>query len=263
MIDRGVGVPVVLVPGIQGRWEWMAPTVDALAARCRVVTFSLCDEPTSTFGCDEARGFDNYLAQIDEALDRAGLAAATIAGVSYGGLIAAEYAARRPRRVARLVLVSALPLDWTPDRRARFYLRAPRLLSPLFLAASPGRVLPEIRTAIPAAAERRRFLVAHGSRVARAFLSPARMARRVRWLEAHRFAAPQRIQAPALVITGEARLDRVVPTSSTLRYVSTLASARHVVLPRTGHLGVITRPETFAGLVAEFADGPAAAAAAE
>ena len=47
MIDRGSGTPVVLVPGIQGRWEWMRPAVDALAARCRVLTFSLCDEPTS------------------------------------------------------------------------------------------------------------------------------------------------------------------------------------------------------------------------
>ena len=30
MIDVGSGTPVVLIPGLQGRWEWMAPTVDAL-----------------------------------------------------------------------------------------------------------------------------------------------------------------------------------------------------------------------------------------
>jgi hypothetical protein len=47
VVDRGNGVPVVLVPGIQGRWEWMAPAVDALASRCRVITFSLADEPSA------------------------------------------------------------------------------------------------------------------------------------------------------------------------------------------------------------------------
>ena len=72
--DRGIRhYPVVLMPGIQGRWEWMAPAVDALAERCRVITFSLCDEPTSGFAFDPARGIENYLAQVDEAFDRAGL----------------------------------------------------------------------------------------------------------------------------------------------------------------------------------------------
>ena len=33
MTDRGAGPPLVLVPGIQGRWEWMAPAVDALAGK--------------------------------------------------------------------------------------------------------------------------------------------------------------------------------------------------------------------------------------
>lgn len=254
MVDRGSGTPVVLVPGIQGRWEWMAPTVEALAARHRVVAFSLCDEPTSEFSCDPDRGFDNYVMQVGEALDRGGISQAVLVGVSYGGLIAAEFAARWPERVSRLVLASALPPDWTPDRRARFYLRAPLLLSPLFFAGSPARILPEIRTAIPIASVRRRFLVAHATRVLRAFLSPARMARRVRWLEAHRFESPLTIQAPTLVITGEPTLDRVVPTSTTLRYVTTLKSARHAVLLNTGHLGVITRPETFAELVTSFVD---------
>ena len=42
---RGNGPPLVLVPGMQGRWEWMTPTVEALARRFRVGTYSLCGEP--------------------------------------------------------------------------------------------------------------------------------------------------------------------------------------------------------------------------
>ena len=54
VMDLGHGEPVVIVPGIQGRWEWMRPGVEALAERCRVLTFSLGDEPTR--GYDSARG---------------------------------------------------------------------------------------------------------------------------------------------------------------------------------------------------------------
>jgi 3-oxoadipate enol-lactonase len=253
VIDRGTGTPVVLMPGIQGRWEWMAPTVDALAERCRVVSFSLCDEPTSGFSYEPDRGIDNYIAQIDEALDRAGLDDAILIGVSYSGPIAAEFAARRPDRVRGLVLVSALPPDWTPNRRARFYLRAPRLLSPLFLLDAPTRALPEIRASIPRAWPLVRFLAGQATRTLRAFLSPTRMAARLRWNEAYQFVDPSRISQPVLVITGEDDLDRVVSPALTRRYLSSLPSARHVVLQRTGHMGLLTRPAEFAEMVQHFA----------
>ena len=101
IIDRGSGTPVVLVPGIQGRWEWMLPAVEALARRCRVITFSLADEPTSEASFDEASGFDGYVRQIADAMDAARIPSATICGISYGGLIAAAFAARHPERTGR------------------------------------------------------------------------------------------------------------------------------------------------------------------
>ena len=45
IFDRGSGPAVIVIPGIQGRWEWMRPGIDALSASCRVVTFSLWVEP--------------------------------------------------------------------------------------------------------------------------------------------------------------------------------------------------------------------------
>jgi pimeloyl-ACP methyl ester carboxylesterase len=63
-----------------------------------------------------------------------------------------------------------------------------------------------------------------------------------------------RIGAPTLLITGEADLDRVVPQSSTLEYLTLVRGARHVVLPRTGHLGLVTTPEAFAQVVGQFMD---------
>src|SRR5262245_13280819 len=135
LIDLGHGAPVVLIPGIQGRWEWMKPTVEALSARCRVLTFSLADEPTARAD-SEAPGFDAYVAQVRQALDQARLERAVICGMSYGGLVAAGFAARHPERVAALVMASALPPSWQLNDRARFYLRAPWLFAPLFCLGS-------------------------------------------------------------------------------------------------------------------------------
>ena len=254
MIDRGTGTPVVIMPGIQGRWEWLEPAVDALASRCRVVTFSLCDEPTSGFPFDPSRGIENYLDQLDAAFDRAGLDSAVLIGVSYSGPIATEYAARRPHRVSGLVLVSALPPDWTPNRRARFYLRAPRLLSPLFLLDSPARVLPEIRTALPAFADQVRFAAGQTRRTLKAFLSPSRMAARLHWTAKYDYADPSQLRRPVLVVTGEDGLDRVVSPELTRRYLAAVPEASHVVLEHTGHIGLLTRAELFAQHVSRFAE---------
>jgi len=254
VIDRGKGLPVVLVPGIPGRWEWMAPAVDALAERCRVLAFSFCDEPTSGFSFDPRRGLENYLSQIDDVLVRAGVENALLVGVSYGGLVAAEFAARYPGRVKGLVLVSSLPVGWTPDRRARFYMRAPRLLSPLFFVAAPRRLLPEIKAAFPSIRDRFRFTFQNGLRVFRACLSPSRMSRRVEWLAAHRFTSLSAVQAPTLVVTGEDGLDRVVAPELSRRCLDELPGARTTVLSGTGHIGLVTRPDAFAEVVQQFAD---------
>ena len=109
IIDVGSGTPVVLIPGIQGRWEWMRPAVDALSKQCRVITFSLADEPTSGARFDESAGVWSYVQQVADVLDATGVRHATICGVSYGGLIAAAFAARHPDKVSALVLVVGDP----------------------------------------------------------------------------------------------------------------------------------------------------------
>lgn len=255
IIDKGTGTPIVLVPALQGRWEWMRPTVDALARHHRVITFSLCDEPTSLFPCDPGRAFENYIEQIDLAFDRVQLEKAVIVGVSFGGLIASEFAARRPERVEALVLASALHRTWRPDSAQRRYLNAPTLLSPLFVATAPVRMRPEMTAALPRFTMRARFAAAHGMRILTALTTPSRMARRLKWAVAHTFADVRGVKAPALIVTGEPGLDRVVPVDLTRKYLDELRSAKHVVLPRTGHIGVVTKPDEFADVLGRFVDG--------
>ncbi|MBI4885987.1 MAG: alpha/beta hydrolase [Acidobacteria bacterium] len=254
LVDRGGGTPLVVIPGIQGRWEWMAPAIDALAQRCRVITFSLADEPSCGARFDPARGFECYVEQVRDALDQSGLDRACICGVSYGGLIAAAFAARYPDRAASLVLVSALPPAWTPDRRVTFYLRAPRLLTPLFLFASV-RLYGEIAAANPGVWRGAAAALRFAWRAATHRFSPRRMARRIRLLAAVNLRDElARLTLPALVITGDAALDRVVPVERTRDYARLWPGVRVETIARSGHLGSITRPGVFAGLIVPFAE---------
>jgi aminoacrylate hydrolase len=243
---------VVLVPGIQGRWEWMKPAVDALAAACRVITFSLADEPTCGGRFEPAKGFDCYVEQVREAMDAAGVERACICGVSYGGLIAAAFTARHAERVNGLVLVSALPPSWTPDARARFYLRWPRLLMPLFLVSSL-KMYREIAAARSGLVDGVTTAARHAASALGHMASPARMARRIHALESLNLERElDGVAVPALIVTGEAGLDRVVPVTRTEEYVRIFPHAERVTLDRTGHLGLITRPREFADAVAPF-----------
>ena len=105
IIERGAGTPLIVVPALQGRWEYFAPAVDALARSFRVMTFSLRGE----LGCpriEPGRGIDNFADQIAAALDSRGLERAIVCGISFGGLAALRFAAERPERTAALVLAS-------------------------------------------------------------------------------------------------------------------------------------------------------------
>ena len=262
IIDRGHGDPIVVIPGIQGRWEWMKPAIDALAKRRRVITFSLADEPGACAHFDERDGFRSYVEQVRDALDESNLERAAICGVSYGGLIAAAFVAQYPTRASSLVLVSAIPPSWTPGARVSFFLRAPWLLAPLFCIGSV-RLYREIAAAsdswwrgIATACSRGLTALAH-------IFHPGRMARRARMLSSAPTSAGSatvgkriadtlgRVTVPVLVVTGEESLERVVPPRLTREYLAIWPHAQSATLARTGHLGLITRPVDFAALITQ------------
>jgi pimeloyl-ACP methyl ester carboxylesterase len=228
--------------------------VDALAGRCRVITFSLADEPTCDATFDAAHGFESYVDQVRDAMDQAGVSKAAICGVSYGGLIAAAFAARHPERVASLLMVSAIPPSWCPDSRVRFYLRAPVLLSPLFLVGST-RMYKEIAAAHDGVLQGMAAAARHALNALTHMFSPARMARRVHLLDTVKLDHElERVSVPTLVMTGDDALDRIVPTRLTQEYLRIWPHARSVSIARTGHLGLITRPRAFATAVASFVE---------
>jgi pimeloyl-ACP methyl ester carboxylesterase len=287
IIDRGNGPALVLIPGLQGRWEYMRPTVDALSRSFRVLTFSLDDtvglkpdtidersldaeqrEATASSGrstsapSTERGGLNLYADRIASLMSEAGVERATICGVSFGGLIAARFAARFPSRCDALILVSTPGPVLRLRRRHQIYLRAPWIFGPIFLAETPWRLRPEIRSAIPDAKARRRFSLRALRTAIGAPVSLSRMAARARMISADDITPDcARITAPTLVITGERDLDHVVPVEGSSEYLRLIPNARAAVVERTGHLGSITRPDAFAGIVRAFTEGLRHAAA--
>lgn len=245
--EQGSGETLVLIPGIQGRWEWMRPAVSALARHFRVVTFSLLGEPGSG-GRPET--FDSYVEQLDAVLAAAAVERALICGVSFGGLIAVRYAAARGERVARLVLVSTPSPGWQPDAHIHRYDTAPRSSAVAFVAGAPGRLFREISAAVPGRRRRVAALAGYVGSILGHPTLPGRMAARVKSVAGCDFAADaRRVNAPTLVVTGEAALDRVVPVQGTREYLQLITGSVGVTLERTGHIGLVTRPEAFADIV--------------
>jgi 3-oxoadipate enol-lactonase len=244
---------IVFIPGLQGRWEYMKRAVDALAESFRVVTFSLADEPVAGARFDSSRGLDSYVDQIEGKLDQLGLTRAAICGVSFGGLIALHFAAKCPERTSALVLASTPGPRWTIGPTRRLYIRFPRLSAPLFFAGLPWRLRAELVCAVPDRRERMALAWEQARTLARAPLSPSRMAARALVIDTIGTVSDcARVTSPTLIVTGESRLDRIVPVEGTSEYARMIPGARLVQLERTGHLGCITRPREFASVLADF-----------
>jgi pimeloyl-ACP methyl ester carboxylesterase len=253
MMDEGTGPPIVVIPGIQGRWEWMTPALRELRRSCRAISYTLCGDWGSGVERDPSLGFDNYLRQLDMVFERTGVKRAAICGVSYGGFIALRYAATRPERVSALVLVSAPAPGWEPSERQQRFLDRPRLRAPLFMLTGPGRVWAEVRSAIPSWGARMYFAVTYGARVMTAPIAPSRAVTRIADQQAVDFSEDAgRVKAPTLIVTGEDALDRVVPPPNSRKYLSLIPGAVYTKLDGTGHIGMITQPARFAGIVSEF-----------
>jgi pimeloyl-ACP methyl ester carboxylesterase len=256
MLDVGSGPPLVLIPGIQGRWEWMKPSIDVLARQYRVITMSLPGEPGVETPFDEKADFDVFVRYVDRVLDTAGVADAVICGVSFGGLVALRYAATRSHRVRGLILVSTPGPRWKLKPPLARYARWPTLSSPLFALGAARRCWRELRAIHPDPRTRLNALVTTTWRVANAPAIPYRMSRRARLAERQNFEADcAGVTAPTLVVTGERELDQVVPSDETMLYLTLIPGAQFELFERTGHLGTVLAPERFATIISKFLNG--------
>lgn len=99
MVDRGHRPTVLMIPGIQGRWKWISPVVDAVTARCRESSGSLTGDRGSLRRIDATHGFDDYLECFDEFLSQTVIKPVSVFGIWHGGFVTLRYATHRPKCV--------------------------------------------------------------------------------------------------------------------------------------------------------------------
>jgi len=256
--------PLVFIPGLQGRWEYMRRAVDALSSVCRVITFSL-DDVDAGRRFNKDGGFNDYIDHIERTLNTLNIERAAICGISFGGIVALHFAARRPDRTAALILVSTPGPRWKLAPSRRVFARFPWLAAPLFFAGMPRRLRAELVRAMPDPRARAALRWEQARTLVRAPVSPRRMAARARLIDAaDAVSACAGVTAPTLIVTGEPALDRIVPVhdvtdvndvdgaGGSIEYARLIRGARLVQLDHTGHLGSITRPHEFAAAVGSF-----------
>ena len=241
-----------MIPGIQGRWEWMGPALHEVAKRCRVLSFSYDRTPRAREQ-QRAGNLDRLVDQVAEVMDTAGVERAVICGISFGGFIATRFAARFPARTNGLVLVSSPTPYWKPNETLLKYMERPLLSMPLVLPAWFARMWPEIFAAKPTIGGR----ISFGWRYfTRAVMSPLSVTRMSEWarlkLATDIVADCAQVKAPSILITGEPPLDRVVDLHKSKDYLTLIDGLRHVTIARTGHIGLVTKPVEFANLLCGF-----------
>ncbi len=101
--ECGSGPPIVLVPGLAGGYELLGPLARRLAPHHRVIRYQLRGED-DCFALRQRFGIEDLADDLDEFLSWHQLEAPAILGVSFGGVVALEFAARHRSRLSRLIV---------------------------------------------------------------------------------------------------------------------------------------------------------------
>jgi (E)-2-((N-methylformamido)methylene)succinate hydrolase len=118
---EGQGTPLVLVHGVGADSSSWDEVVSALGPGFRTLRLDLRGHGRSG-RIEGALTLDDFVRDVTDAMDAAGMQQADIAGFSLGGLIAQGLALAHPDRVDRLAIISAVA-GRTADERAKVQAR--------------------------------------------------------------------------------------------------------------------------------------------
>lgn len=243
VVRLGRGDPLVLVPGLAGSWKLLFPLAQRLARHHHVVLAGLRGD-ASRWGDLESHpsrtgDIGDYAHDLAFLIDHLGLERPAVLGVSFGGAIALEYAARNPHRLNALVLNGV---------EARFHRTIGSKIARLALERFP---LPSDSPFI-----NQFFHLLYGAKPEPGPLvdfvvdriwetDQSIMAQRLAQLE--QFDVCDRlsnIEAPTLVLAG-AR-DVIVPVARQQAMASEIAGAHFASIENAGHLAFLTHRGRFA-----------------
>ncbi|HEY1325158.1 MAG TPA: alpha/beta hydrolase [Streptosporangiaceae bacterium] len=241
--DSGGGEPLVLVHGHPFDRSMWRPQIAALTgSKWRVIAPDLRGLGGSSLGpADGPPPWDSYAKDIAGLLDRLGVDAAVIAGLSMGGQVALEFRRLSPGRARALVLADTFAQTDPPQRKQWRYDLAdrleregmggyaqevlPKMIAPYNIAAMPGvagHVLTMMRGAPPAGAAA--ALRSRAERPDYTGLLPA-------------------IDVPVLVVVG--RDDEFTPIADAEFMRKHIGDAALVIIDGAGHMPNLEREAEF------------------
>jgi 3-oxoadipate enol-lactonase len=240
----GDGPPLVLVPGLAGGYELLGPLARILARDFRVISYQLRGED-DCFALRRSFDLIDMVEDLREFLDWMGLESPNILGVSFGGTLALEMAARHPNRLNTLTVQGA---------GARFERGLLQQVAGLILSRYP------LPSDSPFVNQFFNLLFGSKQRPGPLFQFVTRQCWQTdQSVMAHRFHLVEtfdiqkrlaRITAPALVLAGER--DLLVSPQSLTDLAEGLTGSTVVPLRGCGHLAFATRPECVAQEVKQF-----------
>jgi proline iminopeptidase len=260
----GSGPPTVVLHGGPGaHHDYLLPGFDALAQGRELIYYDQRGGGRSPVSRDTPVGWREHVADLEELRQQWGIKSLTLAGYSWGGLLALLYAIEFPERVTRLALVSAAPA-WR-EARMEFERRfAARNLAPDIQRQRAELRESGLKERDPAGYTKRLFELS----VAPYFfdqsrardLTPFRVTGRTQqevWDSLGDFdlrPALGRLAIPTIVLHGQ---DDPIPLE-TSRALAELLGASFHPLPHCGHVPYVEAHEEFVRLLDEFLP-PAAA----
>jgi len=239
VVDRGAGVPLVLVHGFPVDHSMWQGQIDGLAGDCRVIAPDLRGFGRSSV-TQGAVTMGEMADDLDAMLDRLGIdERVVLCGLSMGGYVAFQFWARHPQRLGGLVLCDTRAAPDTPEtaraRRAtadQVVAEGPRALVdgmiPKLFAKSTLAESPELIEQT-----RRVILAAPPEGIAAAARGMAELPDMTPRL-------PQ-ITCPALLIVG---CEDVISTVEEMRTIAErIPNRRLVEIAGAGHMAPLEQPE--------------------
>jgi pimeloyl-ACP methyl ester carboxylesterase len=242
--EWGEGPPLVLVPGLAGGYELLGPLARRLARHYRVISYQLRGE-SDPFMLRRRFGLADLVQDLAEFLQWHCLECPAILGVSFGGVLALEFAARQPHRLSRLIVQgagarfersllqqgAALILD-------RYPLPADNpFVNQFFNLLFGGRQRPGplVDFVVRRCWQTDQSVMAHRFHLVEQFDLGPRL---------------HRISAPALILTGDR--DLLVSPGNLRTLLEGMPQAESVKLANCGHLAFVTHPDRVAAEVHRF-----------
>lgn len=222
--------PIVLVHGFSFSLEsWDAWAAD-LARDHRVIRYDLSGHGLSAADPKSRYGTLDRVRELLGVMNALHVHKAVIAGNSFGGLVAWNFAALYQDRVERLILVdsAAFSINGVTERPVavppmmRTYLQAP---SPAAIAGSAGAIFAHPERLSPERLTLMRAMIARNG--------PALIAHLEQFTLPEPRPALGRIKAPTLILWG--RADRVVPVAQADELTAAIRGSRLIIYDDVGH----------------------------